>query len=77
MEGMMPKVKLQYFGHLMRTADSLEKSLMLGKIKSAGAAAYPEEWCAGSAHIWCHGNGHPFPADGRYPCGNNRNPAVR
>ena len=28
----MLKMKLQYFGHLMRTADSLEKSLMLGKI---------------------------------------------
>ena len=28
----MMKVKLQHFGHLMRTADSLEKSLMLGKI---------------------------------------------
>ena len=29
----MLKLKLQYFGHLMQTADSLEKSLMLGKIK--------------------------------------------
>ena len=29
----MLKLKLQYFGHLMRRADSLEKSLMLGKIK--------------------------------------------
>ena len=29
----MMKVKLQHFGHLMRTADSLEKSLMLGKIE--------------------------------------------
>ena len=29
----MLKSKLQYFGHLMRTADSLEKSLMLGKIE--------------------------------------------
>ena len=27
------KLKLQYFGHLMRTADSLEKTLMLGRIK--------------------------------------------
>ena len=31
-EGVMLKLKLQYFGHLMETADSLEKSLMLGKI---------------------------------------------
>ena len=29
----MSKLKLQYFGHLMRRADSLEKTLMLGKIK--------------------------------------------
>ena len=32
LEGMMLKLKLQYFGHLMRRIDSLEKSLMLGGI---------------------------------------------
>ena len=32
LEGFMLKLKLQYFGHLMRRADSLEKTLMLGKI---------------------------------------------
>ena len=32
MEGMMLKLKLQYFGHLMRRVDSLEKALMLGGI---------------------------------------------
>ena len=32
-EGLMLKLKLQYFGHLMRRADSLEKTLMLGKIE--------------------------------------------
>ena len=32
-EGLMLKLKLQYFGHLMRKTDSLEKTLMLGKIK--------------------------------------------
>ena len=32
MEGMILKLKLQYFGHLMRRADSLEKALMLGGI---------------------------------------------
>ena len=32
LEGLMLKLKLQYFGHLMRRADSLEKILMLGKI---------------------------------------------
>ena len=34
LEGLMLKLKLQYFGHLMRRADSLEKTLMLGKIES-------------------------------------------
>ena len=33
LEGLMLKVKLQYFGHLMQRTDSLEKTLMLGKIE--------------------------------------------
>ena len=33
LEGLMLKLKLQYFGHLMQKADSLEKTLMLGKIE--------------------------------------------
>ena len=33
MEGLMLKLKLQYFGHLMQRTDSLEKTLMLGKIE--------------------------------------------
>ena len=33
LEGLMLKLKLQYFGHLMQKGDSLEKTLMLGKIK--------------------------------------------
>ena len=33
LEGLMLKVKLQYFGHLMQRADSFEKTLMLGKIE--------------------------------------------
>ena len=36
LEGMMLKLKLQYFGHLMQRADSLEKTLMLGKIEGRG-----------------------------------------
>ena len=36
LEGMMLKLKLQYFGHLMRRVDSLEKTLMLGGIGSRG-----------------------------------------
>ena len=34
LEGLMLKLKVQYFGHLMRRADSFEKTLMLGKIES-------------------------------------------
>ena len=33
LEGLIPKLKLQYFGHLVRRADSLEKTLMLEKIE--------------------------------------------
>ena len=33
LEGLMPKLKLQYFGHLMRRADSLKNSLILAKIE--------------------------------------------
>ena len=33
LEGLMLKLKLQHFGHLMRRADSLEKTLMLGKVE--------------------------------------------
>ena len=33
LEGLMLKLKLQYFGHLIQSADSLEKTLMLGKIE--------------------------------------------
>ena len=36
LEGMMLKLKLQYFGHLMRRVDSLEKTLMLGRIEGRG-----------------------------------------
>ena len=36
MEGLVLKLKLQYFGHLMGRTDSLEKTLMLGKMKAKG-----------------------------------------
>ena len=36
LEGLMLKLKLQYFGHLMRRTNSLEKTLMLGKIEVGG-----------------------------------------
>ena len=36
LEGMILKLKLQYFGHLMQRTDSFEKTLMLGKIEGRG-----------------------------------------
>ena len=36
LKGLMLMLKLQYFGHLMQTADSFEKTLMLGKIEAGG-----------------------------------------
>ena len=36
LEGLMLKLKLQYFGHLMQRADSLEKALMLGRLRAGG-----------------------------------------
>ena len=36
LEGLMLKLKLQYFGHLMGRTDSFEKTLMLGKIEAGG-----------------------------------------
>ena len=46
LEGMMLKLKLQYFGHLMRRVDSLEKTLMLGRI-GAGKKGKTEDEMAG------------------------------
>ena len=36
LEGLMLKLKLEFFGHLMQRADSLEKTMMVGKIKVGG-----------------------------------------
>ena len=41
MEGLILKLKLQYFGHLMRRADSLENTLMLGKIEGRRRRGQP------------------------------------
>ena len=40
LEGVMLKLKLQYFGHLMRRADSFEKTLMLERLKAGGEGDY-------------------------------------
>ena len=45
MEGMMLKLKLQYFGHLMRRVDSLEKTLMLGGIGGRRRRGQPRMRC--------------------------------
>ena len=47
LEGLMLKLKLQYFGHLMRRADSLEKTLMLGKIESRRRGWQRMSWLDG------------------------------
>ena len=50
LEGLLLKLKLQYFGHLMQRTDSLEKTLMLGKIEGGrrrgwdGWMASPTQW---------------------------------
>ena len=44
MEGLMLKLKLQYFGHLMRRADSLEKTLMLGKTEDRRRGQQRKRW---------------------------------
>ena len=61
LEGLMLKLKFQYFGHLMRRADSLEKTLMLGK--KAGGEGTEDEMVGWHYRF----NGHEFeltPGDG-------------
>ena len=54
LEGLM--LKLQYFGHLMRRTDSLEKTLMLGKIEAGGEGVTEDEMVR-----WHHQfDGHEF-----------------
>ena len=50
LEGMMLKLKLQYFGHLMRRVDSLEKTLMLGGIGGRKRRGQQDEMAG-----WHHG----------------------
>ena len=70
MEGLMVKLKLHYFGHLMQRTDSLEKTLMLGKIEGRrssgdfgwdGWMASPTQWTwvwASSGSWWWTGKPH-------------------
>ena len=50
LEGLTLKLKLQYFDHLMGRADSLEKTLMLGKIKGRREKGMTEDEMAGCHH---------------------------
>ena len=47
LEGLMLKLKLQYFGHLMQRADSLEKTLILGKIEGRRRGQQRMRWLDG------------------------------
>ena len=47
LEGMMLKLKLEYFGHLMRRVDSLEKTLMLGGIRGRRKGGQRMRWLDG------------------------------
>ena len=49
-EGLMLKLKRQYFGHLMQTADSLEKTLMLGKIEGKRRSQQRIRWLDSITH---------------------------
>ena len=51
LEGLMLKLKLQYFGHLMRRADSFEKTLMLGKIKGGRRGQQRMSWLDGITNL--------------------------
>ena len=57
LEGLMLKLKLQYFGHLMQGTDSLEKTLMLGKTEGKKEKGMTEDEMVG----WHYGlDGHEF-----------------
>ena len=53
LEGLILKLKLQYFGHLMRSTDSLEKTLMLGKIEGRRRKGWQRmRWLDGITDQW-------------------------
>ena len=57
LEGLMPKLKLQYFGHLIRRADLLKKSLMLGKIEGRRRGRPRMKWLDGISDLMDMGLG--------------------
>ena len=50
-EGLLLKLKLQYFGHLMKRVDSLEKTLMLGKIEGKRRRCHRMRWLNGITNL--------------------------
>ena len=53
LEGLTLKLKLQYFGHLMQRTDSLEKTLILGKIEGGGRRGQQRmRWLNGVTDSW-------------------------
>ena len=57
LEGLTLKLKLQYFGHLMRRADSFEKTLMLGKIEGRRRGRQRTRWLDGITDLMDMGLG--------------------
>ena len=51
LEGLILKLKLQYLGHLMRRTDSLEKTMMLGKIEGRRRRGRQRRWLDGIANL--------------------------
>ena len=51
LEGLMLKLKLQYFGHLIQRADSFEKTLMLGKIEGRRRGRQRTRWLDGISNL--------------------------
>ena len=56
LEGLMLKLKLQYFGHLMRRADSLGKTLMLGKVEGRRRGRQRMRWLDGITNLILYTN---------------------
>ena len=83
LEGLMLKLKLQYFGHLMWRTDSLEKTLMIGKLKAGGEGddrrwdgwmASPTQWTwvqASSGSWWWTGKPGELQSTGSKRAGHN------
>ena len=65
LEGLMLKLKLQYFGHLMQRADSFEKTLMLGKIEGGRRGRQRTRWLDGITGSMDMGLGAPGAGDGQ------------